>query len=193
MIIFISGISTSGKTSLGKLLCNNLHNSIYIDQDTYFVEKKKLPQIQLAGHILKNYDSEQSIDWDTFNLKLLSLVLSEKYKYIIVGGFCLLGDRINIVPDIHFFLKFNNISRDIMVNLISVNRKSTKGFSGSKVDLDKIMVEKIVIPFYYNVARRFSQGEENITVNLYNFEDYKLERKTKQNILLEVMNHIYRH
>lgn len=85
MIIFISGSSSK---SIGEKLLFTIPSAILVNQEDYIYPK--------------------FMDWDSFNLKLLSLNLSEKYNIIAVGS-NLLKNKIKINPDIYINSNNHNL------------------------------------------------------------------------------------
>ena len=85
MIVFING--TFNKALDEKLLFNVLL-AVLVNQEDYMYPT--------------------FMDWDSFNLKLLSLNLSEEYNIIVIGS-SLLKDKIKINPDLYIDSNtFNN-------------------------------------------------------------------------------------
>jgi cytidylate kinase len=164
MIIFIHGISTSGKTTIGKKLSLILENSIFIDQDTYFLKEKT--KVSLSnGEQVSNYDTVESIDWQSFNRDIQ--IYSKKYKNVIVVGFELIEKLINSSPNISFYLRYN-LYKDLTLNVIINNRSITKKINQN---CDILNVREVVYPFHESIL---SQIKVDHILNIYN----GLERKS---------------
>ena len=97
-VIYITGISTSGKSTLAKQLKAHLNNTNTIDQKDFFLD---------------DFD----IDWDGFNLKILSCCLKNECDNLIVFGSALISDKMRVKPDISFYLNYN-IPLDLMTATI---------------------------------------------------------------------------
>ena len=64
-VIFISGLSCSGKTELGKNISRDF-SLPYINQQTYY--KKDVEKYILPNKVeILNYDQDSAIDWEKFN------------------------------------------------------------------------------------------------------------------------------
>ena len=101
MIIGISGISTSGKSTIANFLQEKLQAKIF-SLDDYFAVLS-LPRAELNGQEIGDWDLPESIDWDTF----LSDLDSCTSPLIIVEGFLLFGNetlhsRIDALINIEF-------------------------------------------------------------------------------------------
>jgi len=136
-MIFISGITTSGKKELGRRLCKEL-KAIMVDQKDYYLKKKEISTLSNGKQVV-NYDSSDSIDWDNFNLKLLSLSLS-KVKTVVVG-FALIPSLIKVEPELSIYLNYK--APDNVVKYIISSRRNK----------DILEVEELVIPFHKSIEK----------------------------------------
>ena len=146
-MLFISGISTSGKRELGERISKEL-NAVLIDQKDYFLKNKEIVKLSNGKKVI-NYDSINSIDWDNFNLKLLSLSLSEVKTVVI--GFALIPDLIKVSPELSIYLNYK-VSDKLLVDIISSRRNK-----------DRNEVEELVIPFHKSIDKY----ENSIILDIY--------------------------
>jgi len=146
-MLFISGISTSGKRELGERISKEL-NAVLIDQKDYFLKNKEIVKLSNEKKVI-NYDSINSIDWDNFNLKLLSLSLSEVKTVVI--GFALIPDLIKVSPELSIYLNYK-VSDKLLVDIISSRRNK-----------DRNEVEELVIPFHKSIDKY----ENSIILDIY--------------------------
>jgi hypothetical protein len=169
-LIFLHGVSCSGKTFIGKELVNRLPESICIDQDTFYRKEKPLITFSVGGSVftgedrkiytVENWDSEESIDFEAFRNTIATHMTT--YKYVIVSGFALRSRLMQISADYSFLLKFN-LEPNKTVNLIATLRSETKQFkTKEKREKDYGMVLKVVWPFYLQTLREIQHSQELI-------------------------------
>jgi len=147
-LIFISGISGSGKTTVGKRLEALIENVILIDQDNFFTRSKPFVKLS-SGEPVINYDSELSIRWNDLND---AIRINLESHNVIVTGFALRKNRIAFIPHYHFLL-----IRDILVNgkhntktlekFCYEDRQLSKRFNGK--ESEKLIVPELLVPFYF--------------------------------------------
>lgn len=193
-IIAISGLSGTGKTTLGKKLveyfnsCLKFYQSsrkypeddyqkwIFIDQDSFY--KKDKPLIRLkSGKQVKNWDSLEAIDFQLFNDTVISYLLQG--KNIIVVGFALWKEYLHFDINYHILLSFGDIRKMKEENEIRCfyYRQQSK-----KIDPQKEieMIQELVIPFYVETLQHLSIDQVIDTFHL----DGK--RKTIEGMLSEI-------
>lgn len=90
-IIGISGVTNGGKSTLSRMLLNELKRSAYICQDKYFHSRdsgKLEYSAELNSH---NYDCIEAIDTEAFYKDLNEILnKSDLYDFLIIDGFLLL-------------------------------------------------------------------------------------------------------
>ncbi len=144
-VIFLSGISCSGKTTIGQIIASNYtlddndrRPFYFIDQDWYFHKNK--PKINLSnGSVLNNWDHKDSIDHKSLNRKIIKV--KKEGKHVIVAGFALRDGWFQgeAMPDIHIHIK-------IPKRLSLETRLKIKPGGNKK---DKVLLfEEAVWPFY---------------------------------------------
>src|SRR4029078_10371134 len=145
MLIYINGISSTGKSFLGEELVKCLCNSVTIDQDLYY--KKIKPTVTFTDdkgkeYKASNWDCNLSIDNDAFVNDIKYLLT--KYTYVIVTGFALRSDELNLEPDLSILLLHDKNSIEHVIK----SRRISKRLSVEQYDKDEWMVRKVVWPFY---------------------------------------------
>mgnify|MGYP001222915273 FL=1 len=188
MLMFISGISTSGKTYVGKKFVekrNSLGEEwVFKDLDDFYIDKK--PLIKLSnGKEKENWDCFEAIDYKRVKKFLEDSFAAEPEKNVCLVGFALSGELIGYFPAIHFHLVLTPSSYEYineryvfiselekeLGHLVIQNRQLTKGFKGDKAEADVLMVKEVLIPFYKN----FVQTLDKYTI-LLNVRDERGER-----------------
>lgn len=85
-VIGISGCTSSGKTTLTKLLLLYFDKSTSVSQDDFYFSRysgqvEYLPELRTY-----NFDSPQAIDFKRLNSSLVHLIEENKYQFIFVDG-----------------------------------------------------------------------------------------------------------
>lgn len=83
-ILCISGISTSGKSTVSNYIEKKFGFGVIHLDDYVFNDRKKLPKFSLENVTGINYELPESIDWESFVSDLMNL---NKYKNYIIDGF----------------------------------------------------------------------------------------------------------
>lgn len=134
----ISGISGSGKTTIGKEVAMKV-GATFIDQDWYFVDKK--PQVTLSnGMIVSNYDCLEAIDPNFSN----DIAQKLKLYPIVLVGFALSRNMLPVPPIIHIHLVTSDNDNELEMRCLQA-RSQAKTVNPIK---DLLMVKEVVIPFY---------------------------------------------
>jgi len=103
IIIGISGPSTSGKSTISKVLSSELSCKV-ICTDFYFKVNSELPRIEIKGQMCLNFDSPDSIEW---NYLLEEIEKHKEDPYLILEGFILFANpEIEKIVDILISIDF---------------------------------------------------------------------------------------
>lgn len=124
MIIGISGVSTSGKSTISDFLKQNLNAKVF-SLDEYFAILS-LPRVKLHGQEIGDWDRPDSIDWDTFfsDLSVCTDFL------IIIEGFLLFSHE-NMHSQIDALINVEFTENDFQ---IALERRISRGFHSSVPD-----------------------------------------------------------
>jgi gluconate kinase len=154
VLIFISGISGVGKSTLSRELATRL-NYKHINQDNYYIREKPVAKLS-TGMMVRNWDTEKAIDFNKLNQDLRKLV--EAKEHVILEGFCLRDDLILIKPNVHIHLSYIPLleKQDISLSELYERNKekiipriiAARSKSKPNVKDDKIVVKELVWPFY---------------------------------------------
>lgn len=148
-LIAISGLSGSGKTTVGKMIVD-VYGGKIIDLDSYFIPKDKLPKVQLSNKtIVQNYDCYDAINWGRFWSDVRDAL--RKHELVIIVGFCLpiteqqaLETGMNDLDyDYHFHLELDKETS-------KKRRIISKGWTDNaeKIKRNSLEVDEVVWPFY---------------------------------------------
>lgn len=172
ILIFIHGISGSGKSTIGKELLDKLPDSIWIDQDTFYRKNKPLITFHLSVNdnegkeilsnniTVENWDCEEAIDFWSFRNKIKKDLMV--YKYVIVTGFALREKCMWMKADYSFLLDFDMEPTETL-KLITKIRSETKFKTEEKKHRDYWMIREVVLPFYTQTLKEI-QKSKTITV-----------------------------
>jgi hypothetical protein len=146
MFLCLSGLSGVGKTTVGKRLAIEIPRMIFLDQDSYFVDKK--PTVTLSnGESVSNYDCLEAIRWGKLNEDVKSL-MKDGWNVLLVG-FALWEEKLEIKPDFHFLLTDINVDKidsQLLIKRCTEVRLLSKKLKNK--ERDQLMVKEVVVPFY---------------------------------------------
>ncbi len=102
-IIFTSGLSGAGKSTIAKILADH-YNGVYLDQDEFYKQDKPLITTP-SGRIIKNWDCQEALNLEAMNSKISEL--KKLNKPIFVAGFALRDDWFvgDAKPDYHILIQ----------------------------------------------------------------------------------------
>ena len=157
MMIFISGISGVGKSTISKELSQQL-GLLHINQDNYYLKIK--PKVTLSNNLQKsNWDTVEALDFDKLNADLTNHFYQR--QNFLLEGFCVRKDMIKFTPNVHIHLSYIPVPHD--ANIVDVYMKNKeiiinriiKSRSTSKPGIkdDEIVVRELVWPFYIETLK----------------------------------------
>ncbi len=159
MFIAISGISSSGKTTVGKELASRL-NLKFLDLDSFYYSRK--PMVTLSnGKKVKNWDCMESLDINAFK----AAILEYAPLGLVVVGFALRDDIFPIKPKYHIHLNIGDTVDDICQRCVDCRQQYKK----LNLETDKMVVKELVYPFYVETLKK-SKITFNIEVYYENGE-----------------------
>ena len=85
MIIGVSGISCSGKSTVSEYLARAMSCKVISLDDYYHLERCAVTRVQIDGRDVGDWDNPHVIDWDSF----IHDIKAEKSRPLIVEGFLL--------------------------------------------------------------------------------------------------------
>jgi len=194
-LILIHGVSAVGKTTIGKMLSDEL-NAFYLDQDDFYLKDK--PQViftddQNNKFTGSNWDSIEAIDFENFNTTIITLLENDTIPCIVITGFALLP---KYMQDLYnylecnsniflksFLLSFRLSESKIIECIIEFRQHKFKELTKEKMEKDKWMIKRIVWPFYLFVLKNIKYDLE---INVYE----NGTRRAKKDILNEILNNI---
>lgn len=143
----ISGISASGKSTLGQHLVksNFIDNIKYIDEDEFYLKNK--PSITLSNNeTVSNWDCLEAID------PCFTTVIEDALKLspVLLTGFALPATLLPVQATVHIHL----VTADNPIDLATrcrLARTASKPFNNS--ERDALMVREVIIPFYHKMLR----------------------------------------
>jgi uridine kinase len=170
MFIAISGISGSGKSTIGQALATTL-NLTYVDQDSYFIPQK--PSITMSdGSMVKNWDCMDALDIHSLKHTIIQLAPNG----LILVGFALRDEVFPFPPTCHIHLSTGSLKSQIIERSIA-SRQQSKGAKR----IDELMVREVVYPFYQDTI---SKSTIDYIIEVYKDDD---SRKTVNEIMNEIL------
>lgn len=178
-VIFISGISGAGKSTIAQKIVEIFNAkkqmATYIDQDWY--TNKVKPMIKLSnGHVLKNWDHTDSLDYITLSKKIIEAKILG--NHVIIAGFALRDDMFsfsNLKPDLHFHIMIpKQLSLETRLKLKPGTREDKT-----------LMFEESVWPFYQDTLKK-----SNINYIIDGVIDDNMKRKPLKDMVKEIMTKI---
>lgn len=185
MLIFISGLTGSGKTELAKNISRDFKFK-HINQFDYY-KKDYSEEVALEnGEKIVNWCVDSSIDWDKLNADIEKM----KGEGLVVVGIAL-HDKITHTPDYHIHL---NISKKNYITnrkefLEKNKEKYPEDYKLLGTETDILKFTKLIYPYYEETTRRSSINKFLNANNLNNDEIYnsafdliidQIQRKLKQ-------------
>jgi adenylate kinase family enzyme len=177
MFLVISGISGSGKSTVGRYLSKEL-NMPYLDLDEFYLPQKPIVTLS-SGRKIKNWDTFESLDFS-----MLDFIIHDRMTNsgnLIFTGFAMRDEIFsgNLIPDCHIHLSTGKNKEEIIDRCIAA-RKQSKNLS----DVDELVVKELVYPFY---VETLSKSTIHHTIYVYNDNS---QRKTVEEIAREISENL---
>ncbi|CAK7994910.1 Hypothetical protein POVR1_LOCUS428 [uncultured virus] len=150
--ILISGLSGSGKTTVGKLL----EGWTFIDGDDFFLPHK--PKVKLSnGETVSNWDCPEAIDWKELNITVKQKLLEGNVVFV---TFLPMIEKYEFVVDYHVRLYMGEglVEKCLAARIASKNIKSQ-----TRIQRDQLVVQEYVIPMYMKMSER----DVDASINVY--------------------------
>lgn len=180
LVIFISGMSGCGKTSISKKL-STLYNINLIEQFNYYKDnydtKVTLPDD--SEHI--NYNSDDAFNWDKLNRDI------KKNKGIIVVGNALLDDKITTKPDYHIHLSMSKqeCMEKRRIHLEKNKDKYPIEYKIINTPAEKLKMNKLIFPYYLDAKKR---SKIDKYINIADMSDNEIYNSVFDILESEVIN-----
>ena len=186
LLIFISGLSGCGRTTISRNISDDFNIPILYQID-YYKKDFKLEK-KLSNNItIKVWDSDDAIDWDKMNKDINRL----KKNGLIVNGAYLPTDKIKIKPDCHIHISIKkNICLDRRRDFITKHKdKYKKEFKLIGTDTERLKMSKITFPYYLEIMKR-SKFDKFIDGN--DLTDEQIYDKTFDYLIQFIEKNIYK-
>jgi len=153
-------MSGCGKTTCGKELANRMFGAVFIDLDSFFVARDKLPTVTLStGEIVKNYDTFEALDINAFRTAVD--LAHSTCGAVVVVGFAIPEEVLR--ADFCINLRMGD-SKNEVVRRSNAARRITKPYTGTRAILDERVVEEVTYKFYTEQLRK---TDVNFSVSVY--------------------------
>lgn len=162
MLVVISGISGSGKSTIGEKVAEELGWS-YLDMDTFYLQMKPIVRLS-TGETVTNWDTLEAIDVNKLKERLRQLL---ERNNVLFTGFAPDPTIFPVRPTVHIHLGTGRNAEEIIERSI-LSRRRSKGFTGQKAVKDERMVREIVYPFYEKVMNGFGYHDNEKLIYVYN-------------------------
>jgi len=174
----ISGLSGAGKSTTGRALAEEIPGLVFVEGDAYYREDK--PFVALSdGARVKNWDSEDAIDWPRLRRDVASLLArSDVVLVTFLPRLDLLG--VPITRHVRLAYSAETADREIDIQLCALSRRATKGHRTPEAqERDLRCVREVVYPAYER-ARRLYPGDATVLTHA------GVERRPPGEVLAEV-------
>ena len=163
LIIFISGMTCSGKTKLAKTLSKILKVDHY-QQKSYYNSEKAAKKTLPNGITVVNWDSDDVINWDKMNKEI------KNHKGgVIVSGMTLVDDKLDIKPDFHIHISISK--QKCLENRIDYIKKNKDRFPTEYDQIEsgteKLKMNSLTYPYYLSLKDRMTITKW-LSANKYN-------------------------
>lgn len=198
MCLILSGLSGSGKTTIGKSFVEGKPDWEFIDGDWFFLKGK--PKVELSsGELVSNWDTSEAVDWEKLNA-----VISEKLKTknVVLATFLPLiskYDKFSVDYHIRLDMGKKYVKRCIQARIVSKGTGEERDANGELTDKakewrrrDEMMVREVVIPMYHTTMKEqvddtieIYDGEQRKTLNVL-VEEVRQSIEMKDKVFLEI-------
>jgi len=176
--LLISGLSGSGKTTIGKQL-SQLKGWNFIDGDDFFIPKDQMSQVKLSnGDWVANWDSPNSIDWAKLNRVVKQQLLNNN---VVLVTFLPMTEMYEFNVNYHVRLL---TGRDAIKKCIDARKVSKKIVTLEKASKDELVILEYVIPMYADMCARSVDQE----IHVYQSDGESSVRRDVRDILNDIID-----
>lgn len=150
LIIYISGMTCSGKTKLAKSLSKILRIDHY-QQKSFYISDKASKKTLPNGITVVNWDSDDVVDWNKMNNEI------DSHKGgLIVSGNALLNDKLDVKPDFHIHVTISKQKcLDNRIEYIKKNKdRFPTEFDQIESGTEKLKMNILTYPYYLSLKDR---------------------------------------
>lgn len=151
LIIYISGMTCSGKTKLAKALAKIIKADHY-QQKSYYNLEKANKKILPNNVTVVNWDSDNAVDWDKMKKDI-----EEHTGKLIVSGNAMVNDKLP-KPDFHIHITISK--QKCLENRIEYIKENKDRFPKEFDQLDsgteKLKMNILTLPYYFSLKERMT-------------------------------------
>lgn len=188
LIIAISGMSGSNKTEVGHAIAKAL-NGHYINENKFFDESYE-KMVNINGHNIKSWDSDDAILWDKLNKEVNSQLKTN--KIIVISGISFDRENIQFDIDYHIHLKMGK-QKILEKRQEFLQKHMTDEKYKDNINLDeqteKQFLNQITYPYY---LKTIENSDINKFINLNELSEDKILEEVFKNIITFTENKIYK-
>ena len=167
LVVFVSGISGCGKTTLAKNISDKFN--INLLEQVHYYKKGYDKEVTLPdGTTVVNRYTDEAIDWVRLNKDINRM----KKQGVVVSGFALVEDKISTTPDYHIHL---SLSKQVCIDrrrryLEKHKDKYPEEYKMAVTDTEKLKMNRLIFPYYLDSKNR-SKFDKVLNINEMTDED----------------------
>jgi uridine kinase len=177
-VIILSGLSGSGKTTIGREFVNRHENFVLIDLDSHYKEIKPLTTLS-SGEEVSNWDTVEAINWKSLNNAVNAA--RKSYK-VLLTGFAPWSEYLDFPVKTHIHLSYGRDPKIVLSRVIASRRESKSFVTEEKKKKDVLMVLEVVHPFYLETMK-------HVKIN-YILDTYKGDKRKTISELIKELEHL---
>jgi len=139
--VVLSGLSGSGKTTIGTLFCQRNKGWEFVDGDWFFLADK--PKVLLSnGDMVSNWDDQRAVDWDALNKFVIEKL---HHTNVMLVTFLPLISKFTFPVALHVTLSMGANELRLCIEARRVSKKKTDPVA---ILRDELMVKEYVYPAF---------------------------------------------
>jgi cytidylate kinase len=151
LVIFVSGLSGSGRSALGKNISRDF--KIPLLNINKFCKKDYSTTIKLAnGEEIINWDSDDIYNWDLINAEINKL----QSNGVVVVGTVFPTDKVTVKPDFHIHIKLAKQSLIKRRERFTEDHKDdcSELYKLNKSEVGLLILNSVTLPYYYESLKK---------------------------------------